>query len=214
MVEMQELIDYTIKGKSIEAKKVVQHLLDQHYSADAIVNDGLLVAMNYISKKFETYDLFVPEVLISARVVNKIMKILEPELSYHKKKYIGKAVVGTVQGDLHNIGKNLVILMFRNKGIETIDLGNDVSPQRFVEAAITEKAQIIACSSLLTITLEKMKQVVIEAKQKKIRDHVCIMIGGAPVTQTFCQSIGADIYTENAATAANRAEQYLLSLQA
>jgi methanogenic corrinoid protein MtbC1 len=212
MAELQELIDLTIKGKSIQAKKVTRELLDDGISANSILNDGLLVAMNHISKKFETYDVFVPEVLIAARVVNKVMKILEPLLSTSDRKYIGKAVVGTVHGDLHDIGKNLVILMFRSKGIETIDLGSDVSPKQFIDAAVVENAQIIGCSTLLTITMEKMSEVVGEAKRRKIRDKVCIMVGGAPVTQPYCNSIGADIYTENAAQAASRAAEYLNSL--
>jgi methanogenic corrinoid protein MtbC1 len=212
MAEMQELIDLTIKGKSIQAKKVVLELLDQGVSANSILNDGLLVAMSKISKKFEVYDVFVPEVLIVARVMNKVMKILDPLLTKTDRTYIGKAIVGTVEGDLHDIGKNLVILMFRSKGIETIDIGTDVTPKRFIEVAIEEKAQIIACSTLLTITMDKLNEVVGEAKRKKIRDKVFIMIGGAPVTQPYCLSIGADAYTENAALAASRAEEYLLSL--
>jgi methylmalonyl-CoA mutase cobalamin-binding domain/chain len=161
--------------------------------------------MGIIGEKFKNNEVYVPEVLIAARAMYAGMEIIRPILTETGVESIGKVVIGTVKGDLHDIGKNLVKMMMEGRGLEVIDLGIDVSPERFIEAAKEHDAQIIACSALLTTTMTEMKNVVEAAKEAGIRDQVTIMVGGAPVTDSFCKSIGADIYTADAASAAEEA---------
>ena len=161
--------------------------------------------MNVIGEKFKNYEIFIPEVLIAARAMNQGAAVLKPYLTAEGVKAGGKVCIGTVQGDLHDIGKNLVRMMMEGKGLEVVDLGNDVAPEVFVETAIRENCQIIACSALLTTTMTVMEEVVKKAEEAGIRDRVKIMIGGAPVTQAFCDRIGADAYTPDAASAAQKA---------
>ncbi len=185
----------------------MQKALDEGTPADKILDEGLLAGMSIIGVKFKNNEVYVPEVLIAARAMNAGMEILKPVLVSSNTKAKGKAVMGTVKGDLHDIGKNLVKIMFEGKGIEVIDLGVDVTPEKFVDTAISENAQIIACSALLTTTMNAMRDVVETAKQKGVRDKLKIMVGGAPVTDSFCQSIGADYYTPDAASASDVALQ-------
>jgi methylmalonyl-CoA mutase cobalamin-binding domain/chain len=161
--------------------------------------------MSIIGEKFKNNEVFVPEVLISARAMNQGVGVLKPLLSAAGVEPVGKACIGTVQGDLHDIGKNLVKLMLEGKGIEVIDLGTDVSPEKFVQTAKDENCQIICCSALLTTTMGVMGEVVKAAEAAGIRDRVKIMVGGAPVNEDFCKQIGADVYTVDAASAADAA---------
>ena len=149
----------------------------------------------------------MPEVLIAARAMNMGAALLKPLLAESGVTATGKVCIGTVQGDLHDIGKNLVKMMMEGKGLEVIDLGTDVSPEKFVETAINENCQVIACSALLTTTLNVMEQVVAKVNEAGIHDRVKIMVGGAPVTEAFCSQIGADAYTADAASAADVAAQ-------
>ena len=192
-------------GKAKIVKALVQQAVDEGYAAETILNDGLMSVMSVVGEKFKHNEVFVPEVLVAARAMNMGVTVLKPLLASEGNKAVGKACLGTVLGDLHDIGKNLVKMMLESKGIEVIDLGVDVSPERFVEAAINEHCQLICCSALLTTTMGVMKDVVEAAKAAGIRDQVTIMVGGAPVTQTFCDQIGADIYTPDAASAADAA---------
>ena len=192
-------------GKAKIVKALVQQAVDEGYAAETILNDGLMSGMSVVGEKFKNNEVFVPEVLVAARAMNMGVTVLKPLLASEGNKAVGKACLGTVLGDLHDIGKNLVKMMLESKGIEVIDLGVDVSPERFVEAAINEHCQLICCSALLTTTMGVMKDVVEAAKAAGIRDQVTIMVGGAPVTQTFCDQIGADIYTPDAASAADAA---------
>ena len=151
----------------------------------------------------------MPEVLVAARAMNMGTAVLKPILVQEGAKPIGRACIGTVRGDLHDIGKNLVRMMLESRGIEVIDLGTDVAPETFIETAKTQNCQIICCSALLTTTMDSMADVVRLAQEAGIRDQVKIMIGGAPVTQDYCDKIGADVYTSDAASAADAAEKLL-----
>ena len=186
-------------------KTLVQQAVDEGYAADTILNDGLMAGMSIIGEKFKNNEVFVPEVLVAARAMNMGVNVLKPLLASEGNKSVGKACLGTVLGDLHDIGKNLVKMMLESKGIEVIDLGVDVPPEKFIQTAIDEHCQLICCSALLTTTMGVMKDVVEAAKAAGIRDQVTIMVGGAPVTQAFCDQIGADIYTPDAASAADAA---------
>ena len=192
-------------GKAKIVKTLVQQAIDEGYAADTILNDGLMAGMSIIGEKFKNNEVFVPEVLVAARAMNMGVSVLKPLLASEGNKSVGKACLGTVLGDLHDIGKNLVKMMLESKGIEVIDLGVDVPPEKFIQAAIDEHCQLICCSALLTTTMGVMKDVVEAAKVAGIRDQVTIMVGGAPVTQAFCDQIGADIYTPDAASAADAA---------
>lgn len=192
-------------GKAKIVKALVQQAVDEGYAADTILNDGLMAGMSIIGEKFKNNEVFVPEVLVAARAMNMGVSVLKPLLASEGSKSVGKACLGTVLGDLHDIGKNLVKMMLESKGIEVIDLGVDVPPEKFIQAAMEEHCQLICCSALLTTTMGVMKDVVEAAKAAGIRDQVTIMVGGAPVTQAFCDQIGADIYTSDAASAADAA---------
>ncbi|MFQ9872460.1 MAG: corrinoid protein [Oscillospiraceae bacterium] len=196
------------KGKAKIVKTLVQQAIDEGVSAKEILEEGLLSGMNIVGEKFKNNEVYVPEVLIAARAMNAGTALLKPLLSEAGVEACGKVCIGTVRGDLHDIGKNLVKMMMEGKGLEVIDLGTDVTPEQYVQTAIDENCDIIACSALLTTTMGVMKDVVEAAKAAGIRDKVKIMIGGAPVTDTFCQQIGADCYTPDAASAADAAVQF------
>ncbi len=205
---LNEISENIQKGKRKVVVALVQQALDEGVSADVILNDGLLAGLDILGEKFRNNEVYVPEVLVAARAMNAGTALLKPYLSSDAGAK-GKVVIGTVKGDLHDIGKNLVRMMFEGKGFEVIDLGVDVPADKFVETAKNEKCDIIALSALLTTTMPGMAEVVEKAKEAGIRDQVKIMIGGAPVTQAFCDEIGADAYTDDAASAAERALELL-----
>jgi len=194
-------------GKAKLVKELVNQAIAEGNSAETILKEGLLKGMGIIGEKFKKDEVYVPDVLIAARAMNAGTEILKPLLASSGVKSAGKVVLGTVSGDLHDIGKNLVRMMMEGKGLEVIDIGVDVSAQKFVEVAIQENAQIIACSALLTTTMGEIENVIKAATEAGIRDKVTIMIGGAPVTQSFCDKVAADIYTPDAASAADAAAQ-------
>ena len=196
-------------GKSKAVAELVQQALDEGVAPASILDNGLLAGMSIIGTKFKNNEVFVPEVLVAARAMKKGAEVLQPILTAAGIKAKGTAVIGTVQGDLHDIGKNLVKMMMEGHGIEMIDLGVDVSPERFVEAVKEHNASIICCSALLTTTMVEMKNVVDLVKNSGLGDKVKVMVGGAPVTQAFCDQIGADCYTPDAASAAEAAMQYI-----
>lgn len=196
------------QGRAKNVKELVQQALDQGIPAIEILEKGLIQGMNIIGEKFKTGEVFVPEVLIAARAMNTAMEVLKPVLVSAGVQAKGKVVIGTVEGDMHDIGKNLVKMMMEGRGLEVIDLGINVPAQRFIDEAIKHGAKVIACSALLTTTMNQMKNVVAAAEAAQVRDKVKIMIGGAPVTQEFCDAIGADAYTSDAATAAQVAESF------
>ncbi|MBP8856055.1 MAG: corrinoid protein [Oscillospiraceae bacterium] len=192
-------------GKAKIVKELVQQAIDEGIAASSILQDGLLAGMDIVGVKFKNNEVFVPEVLVAARAMNMGAQILKPLLAESGAKAKGKVALGTVKGDLHDIGKNLVKMMMEGKGLEVIDLGTDVPPEKFVEAAAEEHCDIIACSALLTTTMGVMEDVVKAANNAGLRDKVKIMIGGAPVTEAFCLQIGADKYTCDATSAAEAA---------
>ena len=191
------------KGKAKVVKELVQQAIDQGIPAQQILDEGLLSGMNVVGEKFKNNEVFVPEVLVAARAMNMGASLLKPLLAESGLKASGRVCIGTVKGDLHDIGKNLVKMMMEGKGLEVIDLGTDVAPETFVETAQKENCSVICCSALLTTTMGVMGDVVKAAEAAGIRDHVKIMVGGAPVTEAFCQQINADKYTPDAATAAD-----------
>ena len=192
-------------GKAKKVKELVQQAIDEGIPAQTILQEGLLSGMDVIGVKFKNNEIFVPEVLVAARAMNMGTALLKPFLVQEGASAIGKVCIGTVKGDLHDIGKNLVKMMMEGKGLEVIDLGTDVAPETFVAAAKEQGCDIICCSALLTTTMGVMKDVVNAAKEAGIRDSVKIMVGGAPVTDAFCEQVGADAFTKDAASAAERA---------
>lgn len=211
-MDLHEISVQLQAGKAKIVKGLVQQAIDEGVPAQEILEKGLLDGMNVIGEKFKNNEVFVPEVLIAARAMNQGVALLKPLLAEAGVKASGKVCIGTVQGDLHDIGKNLVKLMLEGKGLEVIDLGTDVAPETFVQTAIDQNCQIICCSALLTTTMSVMSDVVKEAEKAGIRDHVKIMVGGAPVTEAFCEQIGADKYTADAASAADAAVEICRSL--
>ncbi len=205
---LQEISAQLQAGKAKIVKELVQQAIDQGIPAQQILSEGLLSGMDVIGDKFKRNEIFVPEVMVAARAMDMGVMLLKPLLAADGVKATGKACIGTVRGDLHDIGKNLVKLMLEGKGLEVIDLGTDVAPEIFVKTAMEQNCQIICCSALLTTTMGEMEAVVKEAEAAGIRDKVKIMIGGAPVTAAFCEQIGADLYTSDAASAAEAAAAF------
>ena len=205
MAILEEISMYLQQGRARNVKKLVEQALEEGLSPQNILEEGLMSGMNIIGQKFKDNEVFVPEVLVSARAMNMGMEALKPYLMQENTKPAGKVVIGTVKGDLHDIGKNLVKLMLESKGFEVIDAGVDVSAEQFVEKAIEADADIISCSALLTTTMLEMRRVVEVAEERGVRDRIKIMIGGAPVTQKYCTEIGADGYTSDAVSAAEMA---------
>ena len=200
-----EISEHVQKGKSKIVKELVQQALDAGVAPGEILSEGLLAGMSIIGEKFKNNEVYVPEVLVAARAMNMGTQILKPHLTDGSVTAKGKVCIGTVQGDLHDIGKNLVKMMMEGKGLEVVDLGTDVAPETFVNTAVQENCQVICCSALLTTTMGVMEDVVKAAEAAGIRDKVKIMIGGAPVSEEFCRQIGADCYTSDAASAADAA---------
>ncbi len=190
------------KGKAKDVKELVQQAIDQGITAKDILEKGLLEGMGIIGGKFKNNEVYVPEVLIAARAMNMGAALLKPLLADEGVKATGKVILGTVKGDLHDIGKNLVRMMMEGKGLEVIDVGVDVPAEKFVEVYKAEGAQIIVCSALLTTTMGEIKGVIDAFVDAGLRENVIIMCGGAPVTDNFAKSIGADYYTSDAASAA------------
>ena len=206
-MDLQQISLKLQAGKARDVKALVQQAIDEGIPAHEILEKGLVAGMNIIGEKFKNNEVFVPEVLVAARAMNMGASLLKPLLAAEGVKATGKVCIGTVKGDLHDIGKNLVKMMLEGKGLEVIDLGTDVAPETFINTARDEHCQLICCSALLTTTMGAMADVVEAAKDAGIRDQVKIMVGGAPVTEAFCKQIGADAYTPDAATAAEVAVQ-------
>ncbi len=203
MSVLSEISEMMQRGKVAAVKELIAKALEEGVSAASILQDALLPGMDVVGEKFKNNQIYVPEVLIAARAMNAGAAMLKPYLAEEGVTERGTVVIGTVKGDLHDIGKNLVGMMMEGKGLRVIDLGTDVPADRFVEAAKENDADIIACSALLTTTMGEMKSVVEKTKAAGLKARV--IIGGAPITQNFCDSIGADGYTADAASAAELA---------
>ena len=204
MADLNALAEAIIKGDQNAAVEVTKTALDEGTAAESVLNDGLIAGMDVIGARFKKNEVYIPEVLIAARAMKMAMEILEPELAKAGVKPVGRFLIGTVQGDLHDIGKNLVAMMLKGAGFEVIDLGVDVGPEKFVEQAKATGVELIGMSALLTTTMPSMEKTV-----KALRDtglSAKIMIGGAPVTQGYADKIGADGYSADAASAVDVAK--------
>ncbi len=208
MREILEVISAAIiAGKKDEIGKLTQDALDDGVSAQDILYKGLMSGMDYVSVQFKAGDMFVPEVMRSARTMNNSMDILKPLLAETGVQMIGKILLGTVKGDLHDIGKNLVGMMCKGAGFDVIDLGINVEPETFVEAIKESQADMVGMSALLTTTMQSMGNTIKALEEAGVRDQVKIMVGGAPVNQSFADKIGADGYAPDAAMAADVAKE-------
>ena len=211
---IQEISEYLQKGRAKNVKQLVQQALDENMDPKAILNDGLLSGMMIIGGKFKNNEVFVPEVLVAARAMNVGLSVLEPKLIEVGNEPVGKAVIGTVQGDLHDIGKNLVVMMLKGAGFEIYDLGVDVETSVYINKAEEVGSDIICMSALLTTTMPKMQDCIDMLKERGLRDKYIVMIGGAPVNESFCEQIGADYYTPDAASCAEVAKKVVLEKKA
>lgn len=198
---LQEIANCIINGKAPDTEKLVQQALDSNVPVKDILNKGLVAAMDVVGEKFKNNEFYVPEVLIAARAMKTGMKLLKPRFAESGVEPIAKLALGTVKGDLHDIGKNLVAMMLEGAGFEIIDLGVDVAPEKFVAAIKDQNANVVGLSALLTTTMLNMKSTIEKLKNDGIRDNVKVVIGGAPVTQSYADEIGADGYAADAATA-------------
>jgi corrinoid protein of di/trimethylamine methyltransferase len=205
MAQLEDISLALQKGQAKEVKELVQQAIDAQIPVELILNQGLMAGMNIIGGKFKRNEVFVPEVLIAARAMNAGTALLKPLFASAGVTAKGRAVIGTVKGDLHDIGKNLVRMMIEGKGIDIQDLGVDVPADRFVQAAVEQNADIVCLSALLTTTMGQMKTVVDGFVKAGVRDRFKIMIGGAPITEDFRVQIGADAYAPDAASAAEAA---------
>ena len=205
---LNEISEWLQKGRAPKVKAAVTKALEEGIPASEILEDGLLAGMDIIGQKFKNNEVFVPEVLVAARAMNRGVEILRPYLVEDGVETKGTVILGTVKGDIHDIGKNLVRMMMEGKGLEVIDIGVDVPTESFLDAAREHNAKLICCSALLTTTMGEMKNVVDAVKASEMNGKVKIMIGGAPITQTFCEQIGADCYTPDAASAAEAALKF------
>lgn len=203
---LKEIYDTVINGENKATPEKVQAALDAGLDPGVILNDGMVAAMGEVGRLFEEGEYFVPEMLISARAMQAGLAVLRPHLVKANIKAAGKVAAGTVKGDLHDIGKNLVCMMLEGAGFEIQDLGTDVSPEKFVNAVKAGGVDIIALSALLTTTMPNMKATVEALKAAGLRDQVKVMIGGAPVTEAYAQQIGADGYSPDASRAVSLAK--------
>jgi len=209
MERIGQIKQHVIDGDAPGTLTTVKQAMSEGVAVEKILNDGLIAAMAHVGQLFECGEYYVPEMLVSARAMKGGLDLLRPELAAANVQAIGKIVIGTVKGDLHDIGKNLVGMMMEGAGFQVIDLGVDVAPQKFVEAVQTHQPQLIGLSALLTTTMPNMPATIAALKAAGIRDQVKVMVGGAPVTEKYAQDIGADAYTPDASSAATRAKQLL-----
>ncbi len=206
---LQEILDGVVNGDNHLVPEKVNEALDKGTSPETLLNQAMIPAMAEVGRRFEAGEYFVPEMLISARAMKSGLAILKPKLVKQNFKSYGKIVVGTVKGDLHDIGKNLVSLMLEGAGFEVIDAGSDVAPEKFVEIAKANNADIIGLSALLTTTMTNMKATVTALDQAGLKGKIKVMIGGAPVTEGYATQIGADGYAEDASKAVALAKQLI-----
>ena len=206
LVEITEVLQ---SSKPKNVTELVKKALEEGISAGDILSQGLMAGMDVIAEKFMKNELFVPEVMSAASALSAATELLKPHMAADEVKPLGKCILGTVKGDLHDIGKNLVKLMLEGKGIEVIDLGVDVPPDKFIEAVKSEDPDIVAMSALLTTTMGDMKGTIEALVDAGVRDGKIIMVGGAPITENFSKLIGADIYAPDAGSAAVAAAQAL-----
>lgn len=208
---LEQLSQSLQKGAVDDVAMQTQQAIDSDLSAKQILDEGLIAGMTVVGARFKKHELFLPHVLLAAKAMYAGLDLLKPLLLKQGIPSLGKVVIGTVQGDLHDIGKNLVGIMLKGAGFDIIDLGKDVSPENFVDAAISENAQVIGLSALLTTTMPTMKKVVDLANKRRVRDKFKILVGGAPLSDEYAQQIGADAYCYDAISAVDRVKQFVTS---
>jgi 5-methyltetrahydrofolate--homocysteine methyltransferase len=208
MADLKGLAEAIIGGQRDKAKELTQKAIDEKVAPKEIIEQGLIAGMNVVGVKFKANEFYVPEVLIAARAMHAAMDLLKPLIAESGIEPTGRAVIGTVKGDLHDIGKNLVSMMLEGAGFAVVDLGVDVKPEKFIEA-VKAGSKVVCLSALLTTTMPGMKEVIEALKQAGLRDKAKIMIGGAPVTQAYSDEIGADGYSPDAASAVDKAKELI-----
>jgi len=209
MADLNELAQAVISGNAPQAKELTQQAIDEGTDVQSVLNDGLIAGMSVVGDRFKKNEFYVPEVLIAARAMNQAMEVLEPQLAKAGVQPVATVVLGTVKGDLHDIGKNLVGMMLKGGGFKVVDLGVDVPPEKFVEAVQENDANIVGLSALLTTTMVAMEDVITAVKGSAAADKVKMIIGGAPITSDFADKIGADGYAPDAASAVDTAKELL-----
>jgi 5-methyltetrahydrofolate--homocysteine methyltransferase len=209
MADLQGIADAVIRGDAKTADSLTKAAIEEGVPAADIVNQGLIAGMSVVGEKFKNNEFYVPEVLIAARAMKQGMAHVKPLLAEQDVQPVGVVAIGTVRGDLHDIGKNLVGMMLEGAGFEVLDLGVDVSPEQFTSAVTEQGAGVIAMSALLTTTMPSMKDTIEALAEAGVRDKAKVMIGGAPVTQSYCDEIGADGYAPDAASAVDTAKTLL-----
>ena len=198
-----------VAGHPQEVERLLTQALEQDLPAESILREGLIAAMAIVGRKFECGEIFVPEMLVSARTMKQALSVLKPRLQADKVEPIGRVVIGTVQGDLHDIGKNLVTIMLEGAGFEVVDLGANVSPDRFVAAVREHRPDFVGMSALLTTTMPSMRATLNALREAGLRDAVQVMVGGAPVTAEFAEQIAADLFAPDASAAAHKARDHM-----
>ena len=209
MTIYEQIADEVVKGQAVAVKELVNQALSENISAEDVLNNGLVAGMNVVSEKFKNNEFFIPEVLVSARAMTAGLDILNPLLAEANVKSRGKVVIGTVKGDLHDIGKNIVGMMLQGAGYEIVDLGADVPKEKFIEFTQKESANMVGMSALLTTTMIYMQEIIQGLEEAGLREKVKVIIGGAPVTQAYADQIGADGYAPDAASAIDLAKGLL-----
>jgi len=207
MASYEELQELIITGQKDKVAAAVKTLLDSGKAPMDIINEGLTAGMNVVGAKFKSGDMFIPEVMISAHAMKEGMNILKPLVVGESSSFsAGKVVIGTVEGDIHTIGKSIVAMLMESSGFEIIDLGIDIPAAKFVEAVKKEQPGILGMSAMLTTTMSRMKDVIDALKEASLRDKTRVMVGGAPITQDFADSLGADGYAPDASSAVEKAK--------
>jgi 5-methyltetrahydrofolate--homocysteine methyltransferase len=209
MADLKALAEAIISGNAPAAKELTQAALDEKVNPEQVLHQGLVAGMNEVGRRFKANEFYVPEVLIAARAMKGSMELLRPLLAETGAQPAGRVAIGTVRGDLHDIGKNLVSMMMEGAGFELTDLGVDVAPEKFVDTVKSNQIDVIALSALLTTTMPAMKDTIEALKAAGLRDKVKVMIGGAPVTQSYADEIGADGYSPDAASAVDKAKELI-----
>ncbi len=210
---LEDLRQSVIDGSLPRTQELMRQALEQKLPAEQILKEGLISAMAEVGRLYECGGFFVPEMLIAARAMQSGLSMLRPYLIEAKVRAIGKVVIGTVQGDLHDIGKNLVAMMLEGAGFEVIDLGVDVSTEKYLQAVKDHGPDLVACSALLTTTMVHMKDLILALTEAGLRQRVKVMVGGAPITENYVKAIGADLFAPDAASAAARAKALVLELK-
>ena len=213
MADLKAIAENLINGKAPAVEEGVRQAMEEGMPVRDILYEGLIAGMNVVGEKFKNNEFYIPEVLIAARAMKAGMALVRPQLLEQKVEPIGTISIGTVKGDLHDIGKNLVAMMMEGAGFEVVDLGIDVSPEKFLESVKEKGVQVICMSALLTTTMPSMKTTVDAVKEAGISDSCRTLIGGAPVTQSYADQIGADGYAPDAASAADRAKELVAELK-